>query len=170
MVPPGTSRNSPDAGATPEFERTIVLSRPLLQLRTIAGGTNQSPPARWKVLLGKLGQHQIFVLVGLGLCMIVAAGFVLARSSPVDADDWRSEVVIAAQQAVRHSVRNEIRTSFAGKEETEIEELAESRYRLGGWVDLISDDGQIARQHFACIVFRDINGDWDFQDLSVTPQ
>jgi len=102
--------------------------------------------------------------------MLIAAGFVLARSSPVAADDWRKEIIIAGQQAVRNTIREELRTSFAGVEETQFEELAGAKYQLGGWVDLITEQGQISRQHFSCIIFHDDNGDWAAKDIVVMPQ
>jgi hypothetical protein len=142
----------------------------LLQLRTIAGGTNHPPPRGWKVFFGKLKQYQIFLLIALGTCVMIAAGFVLARARPVDANEWRREIILAAQMVVRNAVREEIRTSFASMEETQFEELPDGKYQLGGWVDLISDEGQITRQHFSCTLFRNMNDDWVSQDVSVTPQ
>ena len=51
-----------------------------------------------------------------------------------------------------------------------IEEIAGGKYRLGGWVDLIVDEGRVERQHFSCTIHRDDNGGWIAEDVSVTPQ
>ena len=141
-----------------------------LEAREARKSRRRSRPHPGRFLLGKLKQYQIYVLIAFGACMLIAAGFVLARARPVDANVWRNEIILAGQQAIRNAVNEEIRTSFASADEIQFEQLPGEKYKLGGWVDLISEQGQIARQHFSCILYRNINDNWIAQDVSIIPQ
>jgi hypothetical protein len=141
-----------------------------LDTREVRKSRRRSTLRPWRFIVRKLKQYQIYVLIAFGVCVLIAAGFVLARSSRVDANEWRKEIILAGQQAIRNAVKEEIRTSFAGTDETQFEVLPGDKYRLGGWVDLISDEGKIARQNFSCILYRNANDDWVAQDVSVIPQ
>ena len=139
------------------------------ETRTSRRSRERPDERRRGFLVRKLRQYQIYLLVALGLCMMVAAGFVLAHSTAA-VEDWRTEVIGAAHQLVRNSVRGEIRTSFADADETQLEKLSGDKYTISGWVDLISEGGQIDRQHFSCTLHRDDGGEWIAENVAVTPQ
>jgi hypothetical protein len=100
---------------------------------------------------------------------MAVAGFVLARSTPAE-DDWRTELVNVGHQAVRDAVNEELRTTFSSVEETQIEAIEGGKYLLGGWVDLIAEQGHIERQHFSCTLSPDDQGGWLAENVSVIPQ
>ena len=117
-----------------------------------------------------LHRYQTHVLVALGLFIMVVAGFVLAHSNLASEDNFRTELLNVGHQAVRDVIKEEFRTAFSGMEETDFEERADGKYVISGWVDLISEQGAIERQHFTCTLYQNDNGDWLSEDVSVTPQ
>ena len=114
-------------------------------------------------------RYQVYLLAAVSLCLIGAAGLALSRSAAAT-KDWRGDLAQAAQGAVRNAVRADLRTVFAGMDETRIASLPQDKYMVGGWVDLISEQGEIERQDYSCTIARNGNDDWTIENVTVLPQ
>ena len=116
------------------------------------------------------GRRQVYLLVLVGVSLIATAGVMLLKSEPVSGEAWKAEIVHAAQAAVRDVVREDLRTSFGGPEETHLEREGEGRYLVSGWVDLIAADGGMERQVYSCVMYKDQMDQWAHENLAVLPQ
>jgi hypothetical protein len=115
-------------------------------------------------------RRQMYLLVLLGFALIATAGIALVKSAPVSANGWKTDVIHTAQAAVRDVVRDDLRTSFGGPEETQLASEEGGKYLVSGWVDLIADGGQIERQIYSCVIYKNRAGDWAHEKVSVLPQ
>ncbi len=71
---------------------------------------------------------------------------------------------------VRQSLRGDLKTAFAGEEETVVESLPGGRFFVSGWVDLLSDEAPSDRQNFSIVVFKDAAGKWAGEQFTLLPQ
>ena len=111
----------------------------------------------------------LYVLYFLSAGLLLTAGLVVYRARPTQ-DSLRTQVISAGQNVVRQEIDEELRTAFASFDETSVEQLPDDRYRVSGWVDLISEDGNQDRNNFTCVVYRNDNGDWVGEKIAVIPQ
>jgi hypothetical protein len=127
--------------------------------------------AVWADVFRAVHNAQVLLLAALAICLISAGGLVLARSARSGSSmDWRESLRQAGYQAVRNSVRADLRTAFSDANETHIEALPEGRFLVSGWVDLIAENGAAQRQAFSCTIFRNQAGDWALEGVSLIPQ
>jgi hypothetical protein len=125
----------------------------------------------WPAAFRKAQNYQMALLVALGLCLLGAAGFVLARSAPAfTADDGRGELREVTHQAVRNAIPSALQTAFSGDAETHIEALPDGKFVISGWVDLIGENGSSRRNTFTCRIYKNQSGEWALDDLSLIPQ
>jgi hypothetical protein len=101
--------------------------------------------------------------------LLVTALVAVYRAQP-SPDLKRRELIAAGQAVVMREFDETIRTSFAGPEETSVEPLPDSKYRISGWVDLLTQNGGQDRRNYSCVVYKSPNGDWVGEHVAVIPQ
>jgi hypothetical protein len=101
---------------------------------------------------------------------LVAGGIALYRAVPAKPVTQGQELVLAAQQAVRKSIRADLKTVFCSEEQTSMEAYPDGRIRVSGWVDQITPDGQSDRQNYSVVIFKNGANQWMSEQLTVTPQ
>lgn len=74
-----------------------------------------------------------------------------------------------AQNLVRSVIRPDLRTTFSGPAETEIE-TQKDKFLVSGWVQVVADDGSASRHNYSCNVYRNPAGQWVGDHISVIPQ
>jgi len=100
--------------------------------------------------------------------LLLTASLAVYRARPT-ADSPRNPMITAGQHLVRKEIDGEFQTAFGGFDETTVEPLPNNKYRISGWVDVISKDGIRDRMNFTCIVYRTENGDWVGEKVAVIP-
>ena len=117
--------------------------------------------ASWKWLLYAL------YLGAAGL--LAAGGLAVYKASPRESTTNR-EMISAGQGFVRNAIREELKTSFAGDEETRVEVLPDHKFLIAGWVDIISATGETDRQDYSCVIYKTESDGWVGEKISVIPQ
>jgi hypothetical protein len=102
--------------------------------------------------------------------VLALAGIRFVRASARNRMDVHATLLTLGRQAVRGSVRNDLRTSFSGDAETSIEQLADGRYQVNGWVDVITAQGGVERHRFSCTIYHDSGGAWAAEDVALLPE
>ena len=94
---------------------------------------------------------------------IAAAFYLLGRPGGPDAGGE----IAAAQLFVRGQVPSRIDTHFSEAAETSVEALTGDRYRVSGWVDLVSKDGPGVRDTYTCSLHRDADRGWVADEVTL---
>lgn len=115
-------------------------------------------------------RRKLAILVVVGACVLAAAGIRFMRSAARNRTGIHEALVTLSHQAVRGTVRGDLRTAFAGDEETSVEPLAGDRYQVSGWVDVISAEGAAQRHRYSCTIYHDPGGALAAEDVSVVPE
>jgi hypothetical protein len=134
-------------------------------LETGPNRTNRRP-VRVKTPKSNLPLYALF-LVAAGL--LVAGGMAVYRARPVGGTQTE-ELVQIGQKLVREAVREDLQTHFSSTEETVVESLSENRFRVSGWVDLMTEDGQVDRDNFTLEIYKNESDDWVGEKIAVLPQ
>jgi hypothetical protein len=100
---------------------------------------------------------------------LIAGGVAFKYVRPFK-DSTRRQLITAGQMFVRQALDGRLRSAFAGEEETVVETLPDNKFLISGWVDLITEQGKPNRQNFSCVVYRNGNGNWVGEHISVIPQ
>ena len=98
--------------------------------------------------------------------LLVAGGIEIRRLRPTR-DSARHQLITVGRAAVREMIDVSLRSAFANDEETMVEPLPENKYRIAGWVDLITEGGRSARRTFSCVIYRNSSGTWVGENVSV---
>ena len=101
--------------------------------------------------------------------LLVAGGVEIRRLRPTR-DLARHQLITVGHAAVREMIDVNLRSAFADDEETMVEPLSENKYRIAGWVDLITEGGRSVRRTFSCVIYRNSSGNWVGENVSVIPQ
>lgn len=111
------------------------------------------------------------------LMVLFAAGLVAAGAVTVYriqrttvANPGVPEEIQVSQQLVRQNISEEFKSSFAPAEETIVENLPDTKVRVSGWVDLVTDAGISDRQNYSIVIFRNSAGDWVGEKIAIVPQ
>lgn len=131
--------------------------RPIKRKRRRTKGTGLS--AR------KLSLYAIY-LAAAGL--LVAGGLVVYNSQPMQIGPNR-ELISVGQGFIRDAIQGEFKTTFSGDEETRVEPLPNHKFLISGWVDIISEAGDVERRTFSCVIYKD-GENWTGEKIAVLPQ
>ena len=115
-----------------------------------------------------LRRWHLYVLYLAAAGLLVAGGFAVLTSIPVD--DTNKVMIGVGRGFVRDSIREELKTSFAADEETRVVALPENKFMITGWVDVLNEVGEVSRQNFSCVIFKNASDDWVGEKISVMPQ
>ena len=116
----------------------------------------------------KSGTWLRYVLLVFAVGLLVAAGFAFRRAQPVTLSP-RQEMIQAAQIMVRRHVDAELQTTFAGDEETTVDPLADNKFMISGWVDLVTKAGRQDRQRFSLVLSKNFDDNWVGEQITVIP-
>jgi len=140
-----------------------------VQLESRSGRKERPRHRWWKAVQHRLRRHPVLLSFVVGLGLLGAAGYVLAR--PGSAEPGIS-LLEASRQAVRLSLREDLRlrANFSDAAETSINDQSGGKHLVRGWVDLISESGAVERQSYSCILYRNHDGEWLADNITVLPQ
>ena len=102
--------------------------------------------------------------------LLAAGGMAAFFSRPVGRGTGANELVAVGQGFIRNTIRAELKTEFSSAEETHIESLPDKKFLVSGWVDVISGDGEVTRQSFSCVIFKNLSNQWEGEQISLIPQ
>jgi hypothetical protein len=114
------------------------------------------------------GKWPLYVLYVAAAGLLVAGG-VAIRSSRIQTEDPRLELIHAGQAIIRSTLKEGLHAAFADPVETTVEPMPGGKHMISGWVDLFTDAGRQDRQNYSVVVSKDNNG-WTGEQISVLPQ
>ena len=114
------------------------------------------------------GKWSLYLLFLAAAGLLVAGGVAIHNAQPAPTSA-RQQVIHMGQLFVRQSVSEGLRASFAGEEETVVEDLPDHKFMVSGWVDLITNSGQQDRKNYSVVVHKNFQG-WVGERVSVIPQ
>jgi hypothetical protein len=107
----------------------------------------------------------IRLLVLFSVIMLGGLAFVVfTLIKPVVPDSQQERA--AAEQMVRNALPDELSIHFSGPQETSEEAIADSKYRVVGWVDLVTKGGAGTRQVYTCIMHKNPDDEWVADDVN----
>ena len=98
------------------------------------------------------------ILGAVGLALYVMA----QPTGPVFTDE-----INGAEQLVRGQLPSEVDVHFSDAAETTVEALAGDRYRVSGWVDLVTHEGADERDAYVCVMHQGAEGDWIADEVNM---
>ena len=105
--------------------------------------------------------------------LLLAGGVVIRNARPIHDSPHKQILNVShavVSEFVYRSYGEGVQASFGGEDETVVEPQPGQKFRISGWVDLVSTEGQHERQTFSCLVYRDHNGSWVGEEITLTPQ
>lgn len=111
----------------------------------------------------------LYGLVMVAVALLAAGGAALYHLRPLG-DTTTNQLVTIGEGFVRTNIADGLKTSFSDENETRVEALPDQKFLIAGWVDLITEDGQVERRSFSCVIYKDSSDTWVGEKISMIPQ
>ena len=113
------------------------------------------------------------VFIAMVAILLVLAGYAAVeatrKAGRFDSGGPQATAELFVEEHFRYELLEQGMLHFHGSQETQVEKLADKRYRVSGTVNVIQPNGRAREHRYFCTIRRLPNGDWAAEKVFVLP-